>query len=141
MFAALSAAGMGLSIIGDIVGAKEVAQQTEQQEKNLELRKQQDQLAFEQRHIKRLDNLKTIISSNIALAGYRGVSPVSGSFKAIEQKSFADFNEDENMDNLNSKFQEQYIDEQGKAIKEEAFGREVAPFFKTGAQLIHFANT
>ncbi|MEE9458269.1 MAG: hypothetical protein V3V84_00735 [Candidatus Bathyarchaeia archaeon] len=139
MFAA-AAASAGISILGDIFQASEESKKSGREVENLELSKQQDQLVFKERHLKRLDNLKTIVNSNIALAGFRGISPASGSFKAIEQKSFADFNEDENMDNLNLKFKEQYIDEQEKAIQEESFGKEVAPFFKTASDLFKFTG-
>lgn len=135
MFTAFTAASAGISIIGDMFGASEARKQTEQQVRQLELQKKQDQLVFEQRHIKRLDNLKTTVNSNIALAGFRGISPASGSFKAIEQKSFGDFNEDENMDSLNLKLKEQYADVQEEAARQEGQAQEVAPFFKTAADI------
>lgn len=134
------AASMGLSIIGDIFGAEEAGEQEEAQIRGLEIRKRQDQLAFEQRHLTRLDNLKTIVNTNIALAAYRGVSPASGSFKAIEQKSFGEFYEDENMDKLNEKFREQYTEAQEEAVRTETEAKEVAPFFKTTVDIFKFAG-
>ncbi len=52
---------IGLSVIGDIFQASEAKKETDQQVKEIELQKKQDELAFEERHLKRLDNLKTTV--------------------------------------------------------------------------------
>lgn len=131
-------AGIGMSILGGIVSGSATQETSEAQVQALEAQKKQEEVAELSRSVKRLDNLKTVVGSNLALAGARGISPASGSFKAIEGKSFDEFNEDENLDKLNLAYKEQFISQEEAATREEARAREVGGFFQSVESIFKF---
>jgi hypothetical protein len=77
----------------------------------LESRLHQEKLAETKRSIDRLDRVHQIVSNNIATAGARGISPASGSFKAINEEAYNKFDEDENADLLNLQYRTSYINQ------------------------------
>jgi hypothetical protein len=95
---------------------------------NLEQEKVGLQAQEKQRSIQRIGRVQNIIGANVALAASRGIAPSSGSFKAIAAKSFSDFQEDENMDKLNTALKEQYVDQKENAIQSEADASSVGSF-------------
>ena len=126
----LAVVGGALKMGGAAVGAAEESNLANKRNEALETEKRQVQLSEKERSVKRLDNLKNIIDSNLATAAFRGVNPASASFKAISRKSFDQFNEDENLDQLNTLYKEQFITQQQAAGTEEAGAKEAGGFFK-----------
>jgi len=117
---AAAAIGGGLSILGGILGAGGKQQQASGSIAGLELEKREVGLSEQARSIKRLDDLNTIIGTNLTVAAARGVAPSSGSFKAVSQASFGDFNEDEKMDQLNTALKEQFIEQKEENLQDQA---------------------
>lgn len=128
-------ASIGVSIVGDMIQSSAASDATDAKIAALETRKKQEEVAEKSRSIQRADNLQTVVTGNLALAGARGISPVSGSFKAIQNKDFEKFNEDENMDELNTLYKEQSLDAEERGVSAEGEAKEIAPFLKTGADI------
>lgn len=117
MSGALAVMGVGSSILSASEQIRAGKLKTEQ----LGREYAQERTSETKRSIDRLDNLNSIISSNVARAGATGTSPSSSSFKAVNEKSYNKFDEDENADLLNLKIRQQNITDAQQLATEESY--------------------
>ena len=101
--------GPGTQIGASLQKGQFAKSQAELQNTNLRERMVQEQIASGNRTIARQDQLRTIISADQVSEVARGVSLASPTFRAITQKSFSAFAEDERADALNLSFKESFL--------------------------------
>lgn len=71
------------------------------QERVIREQQLQARLAYGQRSLQRMDQLQHTLAENQVMAAVGNVSQASGTFRAIQEKSFGNFEQDENADALN----------------------------------------
>jgi hypothetical protein len=89
------AAGMIGSVMGESSRVKlaKIGQELDEQQANLRL--QQDRIAANEQGLMQLEQLREVLASQRALVAARGGMPGMGSALALEQKSIANFQKDE----------------------------------------------
>lgn len=90
------------------------------QEQQFRLQQTQVRLATTEREKARADRLQRIFGTQLAQEAARGISPASPSFKAIQQKSFNAFENDNKADALNLSFKENALSSQIDATRSAA---------------------
>ena len=114
----------GLAVLGagsSIMSGYEQIRAGKLREDQLGRQKAEEKTAETKRSIDRLDKLRSITSSNAARAGASGINPGSSSFKAVNEKSFNKFDEDENADLLNLKNRQETLTEQQQLAIEQSY--------------------
>jgi 5,10-methylene-tetrahydrofolate dehydrogenase/methenyl tetrahydrofolate cyclohydrolase len=86
------------------------------QKRALDIRSQQEQIASDQRELQRAQQLQQVISTQNANQAASGVSMASPSFNAIQQDSFNQAAQDEQLEALNNQFQQTAIQVQKQNI-------------------------
>jgi len=87
------------------------------------LRKQalQERLKADQDALQRTNRMKQLFGTTEAMAGARGFSVASPSFKAIEREDFNQYADEQHIADLNTQFQQDAIRQQRQNIDNQAF--------------------
>ncbi len=123
--ASLAALEVASLVVGGVATAGSLFEQQQAEQAQIgQFRLQQTQLRIAEttRSSARIDRLQSVFGSQLAQEVARGISPASGSFKAIQQKSFNAFEDDQRADALNLSFKENALNSQIDATRSAFIG-------------------
>lgn len=118
----------GLQIGGAFLQSEATEDVTEKTIAGLEKEKQELAQAEKERSLRRMENLNNIIGTNLTIAASRGIAPASGSFKAVTDADFHKFNEDEQMDELNTQMKQQRLEVEEEEARAKAEAQKTSGF-------------
>lgn len=93
---------------------------TKAQQKQIDIQRQQAQIAAADKSKQQAENLNQVMSSNIAASAAKGISLASPSFKAINNAAFGKFQEDDKMNSLNLAGRMAYFDAESQSLNYQA---------------------
>jgi len=114
-FLPLIAAGIGTA--GQIITRNDA---TKAQQKQIDIQRQQAQIAAADKSKQQAENLNQVMSSNIAASAAKGISLASPSFKTINNAAFGKFQEDDKMNSLNLAGRMAYFDAESQSLNYQA---------------------
>lgn len=131
----------GLIIGSTALSMYSQSQAANAQEEALKIRQQQERIAAKNRSLQREQSLLQVLSTQRSMAGARGVIGAGGSFQAIQQGAFQQFDQDERADALNTSYNEQYLAAEGNIARTNANMNMMNSLFKAGGSLFNINGT
>jgi len=124
---------IGASVVGQ--GVSLIGQQEAASEQEAAIRRQElaNRVAANQQQLARNDKLRRIVSSQVARAGAMGITPDSGSFKAIQIDTFNQAAQDNEAANLNLEMKQDYLDQQEQNVENKAEFGMIGGLFNMGS--------
>jgi len=108
----MAGAAAAAEVITAVVAAGSAVYEGESQADAYEAQENQQKAAQENRAIQRADNLKHILSSQVALASSQGIKTSSPSFHALTTDEFNKFAQDDKASRLSLKYADDAYDDQ-----------------------------
>ena len=109
---AAQAAGIGMNLYAQRRAEKFTRIGEELEKQQLQLRMSEEQLAYTQKSLYGVEQLREVLASQRAIMAARGQAPGLGSAKALETRSVNVFNADERARQLSQTFRKNQLDSQ-----------------------------